>query len=162
MRLIKIMENDVVDCCSGICVSIWVSGCPHRCNGCHNSEYWDSNVVPETDNEIVLKNVLEAINKNGIMRNLSLLGGEPLYDNNLDDYLYIVKEVKKVFPDIKIYCWTGYVLENFTDKQKEILNYIDVLIDGPFILEKKDLTLKLRGSTNQRIFRKVGNKFVKE
>ena len=152
-RYAKLMKNDVVDG-EGICVSFWTQGCPHKCKGCHNPETWDFN-----DGKILPKNIknqiIKAINANGIIRNFSILGGEPLCSENLKIVKDIVAGVRKTFPQIKIFLWTGYTLKQLKEQKNtyinDILSNIDVLIDGPFIESKKDLTLKLRGSTNQRI-----------
>lgn len=154
MRLAEIMENDIVDCDNGFCVSVWYFGCPHKCKGCHNSQLWSEDCLEESDREDVLNRLIKLINKNGINRCLSFLGGEPLYDKNLEDTIYLSRKIKEIYPDIKIYCWTGYIFEEFTNQQKEVLKYVYKLIDGPFILEKRDTTLKLRGSSNQRILYK--------
>jgi anaerobic ribonucleoside-triphosphate reductase activating protein len=98
--------------------------------------------------------ILQAINANGIIRNFSLLGGEPLVDYNLPLSRHLVQLVKENSPQSKIYLWTGYLLEDL-DKENEdikyILNNLDVLIDGPFQMELRDITLPLRGSSNQRV-----------
>lgn len=161
MRYAGLIENDIVDSDDGICVSLWMQGCPHHCKGCHNPETWDFNGGTEIDREKLLENVISSLTQNGIKRNFSVLGGEPLAPENLGDAAYIISKVRENFPDIKIYLWTGYVIEELSKKNifiKQILKNIDVLIDGPFILEKKDLTLKLRGSTNQRIFKNIDGK----
>ena len=161
MRYAGLIENDIVDSDDGICVSLWMQGCPHHCKGCHNPETWDFNGGIEIDREKLLENVISSLTQNGIKRNFSVLGGEPLTPENLGDAAYIISKVRESFPDIKIYLWTGYVIEELNKKNifiKQILKNIDVLIDGPFILEKKDLTLKLRGSTNQRIFKNIDGK----
>ena len=93
------------------------------------------------------------------MRNLSILGGEPLAPYNRTNTALIINKVKKVYPNIKIYLWTGYTMEELKTKEidddiKYILSNVDVLIDGRFEIDKRDITLKLRGSSNQRIFRK--------
>ena len=141
----------------GVCVSFWTQGCPHKCKGCHNPETWDFNggqEIPYNIKEIII----EAISKNNIIRNFSILGGEPLCDENLKLTKEIINEVRKFFPKIKIFIWTGYTLESLKKRKNSyvdnILSSIDVLIDGPFIESKKDLTLKLRGSKNQRILYK--------
>jgi anaerobic ribonucleoside-triphosphate reductase activating protein len=98
--------------------------------------------------------ILQAINANGIIRNFSLLGGEPLVDYNLPLSRHLVQLVKENSPQSKIYLWTGYLLEDL-DKENEdikyILNNLDVLIDGPFQMDLRDITLPLRGSSNQRV-----------
>jgi anaerobic ribonucleoside-triphosphate reductase activating protein len=161
MRYAGLIENDIVDSDDGICVSLWMQGCPHHCKGCHNPETWDFNGGIEIDREKLVENVISSLTQNGVKRNFSILGGEPLAPENLGDAAYIISKVRENFPDIKIYLWTGYVIEELNKKNifiKQILKNIDVLIDGPFILEKKDLTLKLRGSTNQRIFKNIDGK----
>ena len=101
----------------------------------------------EEDKEYILQN----IDKNNIKRNLSILGGEPLCEQNIQGVINLCKEFKERYPEKIVYVWTGYVLEQFDEMQNRLLNYIDVLVDGKFEIENKDLSLKLRGSTNQRI-----------
>ena len=156
MRIAKIKYNDTVDG-EGICVSLWTQGCSHHCEGCHNPETWDENGGYEISLEDLKKTIIEAIPANGIKRNFSVLGGEPFSPNNISNIAKILEEVRKVYPDIKIFVWTGYKLEQLLklyDNMNKILSNIDVLIDGPFILKQRDITLKLRGSSNQRILYK--------
>ena len=156
MRIAKIKYNDTVDG-EGICVSLWTQGCSHHCEGCHNPETWDENGGYEISLEDLKKTIIEAIPANGIKRNFSILGGEPFSPNNIDNTAKILEEVRKAYPDIKIFVWTGYKLEQLLklyDNMNKILSNIDVLIDGPFILKQRDITLKLRGSDNQRILYK--------
>src|SRR5699024_1456580 len=91
------------------------------------------------------------INNYGVERNLSILGGEPLCPQNVEGVIDLCKSFKQKYPNKKIYLWTGYTIEEFTDKQKEVLQYLDILIDGKFVEELKNISLKLRGSSNQRI-----------
>ena len=165
MRIAKIMYNDTTNG-MGINVSLWTQGCPHHCPGCHNPETWSF----EGGEEITdLKSTLvKAINANGIMRNLSLLGGEPLCPQNICDMCRLISSIKIIYPNIKIFCWTGYTLQELQERMereselKEILKNITFLIDGPFIQEKKDLSLWLRGSLNQNVYINIGkNKFKK-
>ena len=156
MRIAKIKYNDTVDG-EGICVSLWTQGCSHHCEGCHNPETWDENGGYEISLEDLKKTIIEAIPANGIKRNFSVLGGEPFSPNNISNIAKILEEVRKVYPDIKIFVWTGYKLEQLLklyDNMNKILSNIDILIDGPFILKQRDITLKLRGSSNQRILYK--------
>lgn len=156
MRIAKIKYNDTVDG-EGICVSLWTQGCSHHCEGCHNPETWDENGGYEISLEDLKKTIIEAIPANGIKRNFSVLGGEPFSPNNIDNTVKILEEVRKTYPDIKIFVWTGYKLEQLLklyDNMNKILSNIDILIDGPFILKQRDITLKLRGSSNQRILYK--------
>ena len=153
MRYSGLKFNDIVNG-EGICVSLWTQGCPHKCVGCHNPETWsfkDGLEVP--DNRIDL--ILDGISKDGIQRNFSVLGGEPLAYENLEFVLKIVSAVRDKYPNIKIFIWTGYTFEellDFHDAELDLLlTKIDILIDGKFIKEQKDLSLKLRGSSNQRI-----------
>ena len=148
-----IMDNDMVDG-EGICVSFWVQGCPIRCNGCHNPQTWLKDKgydLPEN----YLDLIDEKLEANEIKRNFSLLGGEPFVDYNLDLSLSVMKHVKEKYPDRKTFCWTGYYLEDLLKRPepevKEILKYVDVLIDGPFEMGIRDVHLRLRGSANQRI-----------
>ena len=154
MRIAGIKFNDIVDG-EGICVSLWMQGCPHRCEGCHNPETWSFNGGYEISEEELTDTILESINKNNIKRNFSILGGEPLCPQNLYYVLYIIPEVRKKYPDIKIYLWTGYNYEELSYTTKAILhNNVDFIIDGKFDINKRDITLELRGSSNQRILKK--------
>ena len=154
VKFAAINKNDFING-EGVCVSLWVQGCPHHCKGCHNPEQWDFNGGNEIDIDILINEILIAIEANGIQRNFSILGGEPMAQRNISNTLYILEQIKKHFPNIKTYVWTGYTIEELLSLyNKEILQNIDVLIDGRFILEERDITLKLRGSKNQRILYK--------
>ena len=140
----------------GIRVSLYVSGCHFHCKGCHNKELWDFNYGQEfTENEI--NYILDAMNHSYI-GGLSLLGGEPLELSNQQGLLPLVKKVKETYPDKNIWCYTGYDFEkdilndmiNKYDYTKELMSYIDIMVDGQFVEEKKIVDLKFRGSTNQR------------
>lgn len=148
-----ILDNDMVDG-DGIVVSFWVQGCPIRCHGCQNPQTWIADRGYDLpDNYLDL--IDEKMDANGIKRNFSLLGGEPFATYNLDLSLSVVQHVKEKFPDRTIYCWTGYYLKDLLSREepevKEILKYIDVLVDGPFEMELRDTSLHLRGSGNQTI-----------
>lgn len=154
VKFAAINKNDFING-EGVCVSLWVQGCPHHCKGCHNPEQWDFNGGNEIDIDILINEILIAIEANGIQRNFSILGGEPMAQRNISNTLYILEQIKKHFPNIKTYVWTGYTIEELLSLyNKEILQNIDILIDGRFILEERDITLKLRGSKNQRILYK--------
>ena len=154
VKFAAINKNDFING-EGVCVSLWVQGCPHHCKGCHNPEQWDFNGGNEIDIDILINEILIAIEANGIQRNFSILGGEPMAQRNISNTLYILEQIKKHFPNIKTYVWTGYTIEELLSLyNKEILQNIDVLIDGRFILAERDITLKLRGSKNQRILYK--------
>lgn len=154
MRYAGIIENDVVNG-EGICLSYWTQGCPHKCDGCHNPETWNFNGGKEDSKENILNKILTLLNKNNIHRNLSILGGEPLCDENIDFTMEILKQVKERYPSIKTFVWTGYTYEELCKLYKDIIfDNIDVLIDGKYDKNQRDITLKLKGSKNQRILRK--------
>ena len=139
---------------TGTCVSFWTQGCPHHCPGCHNPETWDFSGGEDLPTDI-RGQIIKAICANDIKRNFSVLGGEPLCEQNIDKVNNIITGVRTAYPDIKIFVWTGYVLKELQKRKDEritnILSQIDVLIDGPFIEAERDITLELRGSRNQRI-----------
>lgn len=158
MRYADIKKNDIVNG-QGVCVSFWCQGCPIKCPGCHNSAIWNfdggKEFTPATMSEII-----QAIATNGIERNFSILGGEPLCDENIFLTHLVIQEVRKHYPNIKIFLWTGYYYEDLKKKNDSHLSYIlsniNYLIDGPFIQEQRDITLKLRGSHNQHILKMPG------
>ena len=156
MKIAGIIENDIVDCDDGICVSLWTQGCPHHCKGCHNPETWDFNGGAEISLTELTENIIVLLTKNGIKRNFSILGGEPLCPENIDNIILIVEKIRSILGnDIKIYCWTGYTYEDLlkSDKHKRLFRNIDILVDGRFDETQRDTTLKLRGSKNQRIIK---------
>ena len=156
MKYAGIIYDDFVNG-ENVCVSLWMQGCHFHCKGCHNQQTWDFNGGYEMP-ENFESDVLKAISKNGIQRNFSMLGGEPLCPENRAFVCNLIKRVRKTYPTIKIFVWTGYELEELqaeNDKMiNEILENIDVLITGRFILEQRDITLPLRGSRNQKILQK--------
>lgn len=151
-----IISNDVTNG-HGVCVSFWVQGCPHHCPGCFNEETWDFDkgipYTAETKWEII-----KAISANGIIRNFSILGGEPLAPENISMTWDIVNAIRHAYPNIEIALWTGYTYEELiewsNDDLFKILDTINLLIDGPFIAAEKNLNLQLRGSNNQRIWKR--------
>jgi len=151
LRYAGIKENDIVDG-EGVCVSFWVQGCCHRCDGCHNPDTWDVNGGLELSNTYV-DDIIKLLSKNGIHRNLSILGGEPCLPHNVSIVLHLLKKVHTEAKFSKIYLWSGYTFEELMlrDDTRELLQYVDVLIDGKFELAHRDITLKFRGSPNQRV-----------
>ena len=150
MRYNTIKHNDIANA-PGVCVSIYLQGCPHHCPGCFNPETWSFS-GGKLWSEEAMDEVLTALTANGIRRDLCILGGEPLCPENLHLTEMIAATVKSYYPEVKIYIWTGYIYENLRDPAYERLwESIDVLIDGPFIEAERDLTLHMRGSRNQRI-----------
>ena len=151
MRYAGIKENDIVDG-EGVCVSFWCQGCCHLCVGCHNPSTWDIDGGLELPNTYI-EDIISLLSKNGIQRNLSILGGEPCLDSNVSIVLPLLKKVRQEAKFSKIYLWSGFTFEGLLqrDNTKELLQYVDVLIDGKFELENRDITLKFRGSPNQRV-----------
>ena len=141
----------------GVRVTLFVSGCTHRCEGCFNEVTWDFDYGSLFD-ESAEQKILDYLSPDYIA-GLTLLGGEPLEYVNLQALLPFVRTVKEKYPKKDIWCYTGYrfeedVLNKFCrqwDGMKEFLSYIDVLVDGEFIAEQKDISLQFRGSANQRI-----------
>lgn len=153
MKYAGIIKNDIA-AGEGMNVSFFVQGCPIHCPGCHNPQTWDFNGGKEFTMD-TLNDILSSIGENGIQRNLSIMGGEPLCKENLFLVNLIVSNVLEKYPTIKIYIWTGYTYEELIGRNDEILNKlldkIDYLIDGPFMIKERDITLAMRGSRNQRI-----------
>ena len=141
----------------GVRVSVFVSGCNHHCKNCFNQEAWDFNYGKEFTQKEIDK-VIEELD-HPYVAGLSLLGGEPLEHVNQKGLLPLVKKVKEKFPDKNIWCYTGYtfdkdVMERMCknwEETPELLSYLDVIVDGKFEEDKKDLKLRFRGSSNQRI-----------
>lgn len=156
MRYANVIWNDIT-MEDGLCVSFYVQGCPHRCPSCHNPDTWDFEGGQEFPASL-LDDLIVGLHKQGIDRPLCILGGEPLCPENTFLTALIVKTIRDKSPDTPIYVWTGYVYEellnNITSPHlKYVLENIDYLIDGPYDCTKRDITLKLRGSSNQRIIK---------
>lgn len=146
MKYAKINEYDIANGV-GVRVSLFVSGCRHMCKNCFNKEIWGFDkgapYTPETQSQI-----LSALNKPYI-HGLSLLGGDPFEPENLPTVTELARIVKQTYPEKDIWCYTGCLYEQI--KESEILEYIDVLVDGEYIDEKRNISLQFRGSDNQRI-----------
>ena len=157
MKYAGIIKNDFA-AAPGVCLTFFVQGCPIKCPGCQNPETWDFDGGKEFNTE-VLDKIEEGILANGLQRTLCIMGGEPLCQENLFLTTMIVTEMKKRIPDLKIWIWSGY---NYEVIQKEItsnpkleyiLNEINGLVTGPYIESLKDITLPMRGSSNQEIIK---------
>lgn len=143
----------------GVRVSLFVSGCTHHCPGCFNPETWDFNFGKPFDSE-VMNEILEAMQPSYI-HGFTLLGGEPFEYVNQQGVLPLLKEMKSRFPNKDIWCFTGYDFEkdilgdmvNKWPETSEMLSYIDVLVDGEFVEAKRNLSLRFRGSENQRLIK---------
>ena len=154
----NIKKCDVADG-EGVRVTLFVSGCRIQCPGCFQPQTWDFNFgrefTEQTQNEL-----LEAL-KPSYIAGLTVLGGEPFEPENQAELAPFLEKVRKTYPQKNIWCYTGYVYEKdlleggrkHTEFTNRMLSCIDVLVDGPFILEKRNLMLEFRGSENQRILR---------
>ena len=149
----------------GVRVSLYVSGCRNHCKGCFNEQTWDfdfgEEFTPIQENEII-----EGCKKSYIS-GLTILGGEPMEEENQTALLPFIKKFKEECPDKTLWMFTGYIFDKdlvkggakfIEDTTNEILAAVDVLVDGPFILEQKDLTLAFRGSRNQRLLTREARK----
>lgn len=146
MRYHNITRDDMLNG-DGLRTVLWVSGCSHCCKECHNPVTWDANGGLPFD-EAAKEELFGELGKDHIS-GLTLSGGDPLYYANRADILGLVKEVRTCFPEKTIWLYTGFVWE--TVKELEIMNYVDVVVDGEFVAEKKDTRLHWRGSLNQRV-----------
>lgn len=152
MRYAGLIKDDTA-AGPGLCVTFFTQGCPHRCAGCHNTETWDFNGGMEFHPDII-KEIVDALTNRGIKRNLCIMGGEPLCPENEFLTMLVVLEVKARVPDLQIYLWSGYTLDELMHRGKrvkDILQQVDFLIDGRFEEKLKDTSLKMRGSSNQQI-----------
>lgn len=152
MRYVAIKENDIANG-PGVNVSFWVQGCKNHCKDCQNPETWSFTGGKEFTKD-TLNSLFKALKANGINRNLSILGGEPLCPENIPITKYIIQQVKEKYPETKIYLWSGYYYDELVKNKEikeEIFPYLDILVDGPYINSQRDITLKWRGSRNQNI-----------
>ena len=155
MNFATIKKRDIADG-PGVRVSLFVSGCTHRCEGCFNEIAWDFDYgTPFT--EAVQQELLEALAPDYI-QGLTLLGGEPFEPENQRALLPFLKRVREVFPQKNIWCYSGYTLDQLQGESRarcevtdEMLAQLDVLVDGRFVLAKKNIRLRFRGSENQRL-----------
>lgn len=150
MRYIDITYPDVNNG-EGCRVTLWISGCRHNCKGCHNPHTHDY-TAGKVFTEDTYKELSEILSKSYI-KGLTLSGGDPLCQSQkiLNELFNLVKRIKSDFPDKDIWVYTGYYKEYLKGKQLEILKYCDVLVDGPYVEELRDITLQFRGSSNQKI-----------
>ena len=154
MRFHNITHDDMLNG-DGLRVVLWVAGCNHYCKGCQNPVTWDPNGGLEfTTNE--LEEIYKKLNKPYIS-GLTLSGGDPLYPGNREQIELICKWIKKLLPHKTIWCYTGYLFEQV--KHLPVMEYIDVVVDGPFMEELADTKYHWAGSTNQRIWRKVNGEW---
>lgn len=156
MNYAKINKNDIANGI-GVRVTLFVSGCTHHCKGCFNQEAWDFN-YGEPFTAAVEDELLEALSPSWI-NGITLLGGEPMEPSNQRVLMPFLKRVKEKYPEKTIWCFSGYTLETdlLADSRArcevtdEMLSLIDVLVDGEFVEKQKDISLRFRGSSNQRL-----------
>lgn len=152
----NIKEYDIADG-PGVRVSLFVSGCRHHCKGCFNSETWDFNYGKPYTKEVEEKII--GLLEPSYIQGFTLLGGEPFEPENQAELAGLLRRIRECYPQKDIWCYTGYLYDVdlqeggkvHTEAAEEMLSYIDVLVDGEFIEEEKDITLPFRGSRNQRI-----------
>lgn len=140
----------------GVRVTLFVSGCTHHCKGCFNPETWDFQYGQAFTQESI-DTILKALEPDYI-KGFTLLGGEPFEPQNQEAEVVLLRQIKQKYPEKSIWCFTGYlfdrdilgVMKDRDPYAMEMLSYIDVLVDGEFVEEQKDLSLKFRGSANQR------------
>ena len=154
MNIAQIKNLDIANG-PGCRVSVFVSGCTRKCEGCFNSVAWDFDYGEPFDDETIIRIIDLMLNPR--ISGLSVLGGEPFEPRNQREVLRLMRSIKQSVPDKDIWCFTGYTFEQILCSginkpyDDEMIKLIDVLVDGPFILEQKNLALKFRGSANQRI-----------
>ena len=133
----------------GFRVVLWVSGCTHHCKGCQNSETWDFSSGREFTEDV--KNTIFDLLSLPYIKGFTLSGGDPL--DSYNDVLALTKEVKEKFPNKDIWLYSGYTIDEVINSgREEILDYVDYFVDGEYKEELRDLTLKFRGSKNQKIY----------
>lgn len=141
----------------GVRISLFVSGCPHHCKGCFNEVTWDFTYGKPYTQETI-NHILELL-KPDYIKGITFLGGEPMAPSNQETVLNTMRQIKEHYTNKDIWLYTGYLLDtdimgkmvDTLPHTSEILSYIDVLVDGPFIEEQKNLNLQFKGSENQRI-----------
>ena len=149
MRYASIRDFDISNG-EDIGVSLFVQGCHFHCPNCFNQSTWDFNGGKEFTIE-TMRHIIKLMDRPYIKR-FTLLGGEPLAPENIETSKEILRVIKETYPNKQVWLFTGYVLENIPDKS--ILKYVDVLVDGPYKHELRDLSLAFRGSSIQRVIKK--------
>ena len=157
MNYMKITKFDTANGI-GIRDVLWVAGCEHHCPECHNPETWDCSAGKEFTEE-TLQEILTDMSC-AFRKGITFSGGDPLHPNNRETITKVAQKVRETYPDKSIWCYTGYRYDDV--KHLDIMQYLDVLVDGRFIIAQKDVTLKYCGSRNQRVIdvqktRETGN-----
>lgn len=149
------IKNNDIDNGPGLRVSVWFSGCPHKCRGCHNKETWDESLGEDFTIETITR-IINMLDEGGVKQDLSILGGEPLAPYNIRSTMSLISAVRDAKPDVNIWLWTGYTVEELNDLYNDEYPYVlsridvDVMIDGRYI-EQFNSKDTYRGSSNQRI-----------
>ncbi|MCI6152304.1 anaerobic ribonucleoside-triphosphate reductase activating protein [Fusobacterium perfoetens] len=146
MKIISIVENDPINSMTGFTLTFYFAGCDHYCKGCFSQNTWDY----ESGQEYEIEDIKELI-LNSRWKNVTFLGGDPFYFKNREEVIELIYFIKKNTSK-NIYLWTGYTIEEIQEWIDPSI--IDYLIEGRFEIDRKDLRLKLRGSSNQRVFHK--------
>lgn len=155
MRYAGIIYDDTA-AAPGVCLSFYTQGCPIHCEGCHNADMWDEEGGLEFTPD-VLDRIITGLHANGVNKTFCILGGEPLSPHNTFLTTLLVSTVKEKSPNTPIWIWSGYSMEeivhNGNPHIEKLLTKIDGLVTDPFILAERDITLKFRGSRNQRVWK---------
>lgn len=146
MNFMKISRWDTANGV-GIGIVLWVSGCTHHCEGCHNMTTWDAS-VGQPFTEETLQELLKELSNPHVSR-ITFSGGDPLAPYNRAVIFHVAQQIKEHYPDKKVWCYTGFKWDEIKDLA--IMEYVDVLVDGRFILDQKDISLRWCGSKNQRV-----------
>ena len=151
MNYHNIVKDDMLNG-DGLRVTLFVAGCNHNCYNCHNPETFDPNGGIPFDDD-ALQEIYNELSKDYVS-GITLTGGDPLYIGNRDTVTELLMNIKSKFTDKTVWLYTGYVYEEISDL--EVIKYVDVLVDGPYVDELRDTTLRWRGSSNQRVIRLGG------
>ena len=147
MKYNKIRKMDIANG-PGVRVSIFFQGCAFHCKNCFNPETWDFNAGEEFNDEVIEKII--KLCEPDYITGLSMLGGEPMHPKNIEGTTKLAKRFKEVYPNKSLWSWSGFLFDRDL-KDKEVMKYIDVLVDGQFVDELRNPNLKWRGSSNQRV-----------
>lgn len=156
MNYATIKNNDIANG-PGVRVSLFVSGCTHRCPGCFNEEAWDFSYGQPFTQETI--DMILGMLKPGHIKGLTLLGGEPFDPRNQPAVVELLRQVKEKYPEKSIWAYSGYLFDRDIlagrlgpkEITEEYVSYLDVIVDGPFVQSRKNLSLRFRGSENQRL-----------
>lgn len=135
---------------TGFRITLFVSGCSHHCKECQNSKTWDINYGKHFDDNV--RNIIFTELKKDYIDGITVTGGDPLHENNYEEIYQLIVNIKMIFPDKTIWLYTGYTWDQLVyDDRFKVVKMCDVLVDGEFEINKRDVSLKFRGSSNQRL-----------